>query len=563
MGIDRAAVVKKADEFVSQGKLELAIAEYRALLDEQPADMSAANTLGDLYVKAGDTAGAIEQFTKLAESERAQGFTSKAIALYKKALKVNPGCEEALMQLADIAVAQQLLADATLYWNRLVQHRRERNDAPGVAQALVQLASLAVAKADTKLAAARAAEPHVDAVETARLYAAAAEALTREGREPDALDAWVEAARRTDDVLVRQAAARACLTGGALDRAEPFLSVEAAGDEPALLWAVGERAAQAGDEAVAVRALGRYRTLVPDDASRASALLAPWESAAAPEAESAVAEVAWPPAGDAGADIEEPAIEEPARQETPVEVLRFEGAPPELAEAPTTEHPASADAWSADGSEEVDLTALLGDEAPGEIAAVEEVQLEEVRLAEEVRLEEMEVEEVGIEAPAVGDLPVLEVVQDEDLIDLSSTLALDDLPVETMSAVPPPQPAAPPSYEPSSDDVEPEIDEAAMIAQLQAAADTPALRFQAAAHLGRLFLQKGQINLGLEWLERACAVPAPVREHGLAVRYDLADALERAGHQDRALACWSDLEFDAGSYRDVADRLARLTRAVD
>ena len=53
-----------------------------------------------------------------------------------------------------------------------------------------------------------------------------------------------------------------------------------------------------------------------------------------------------------------------------------------------------------------------------------------------------------------------------------------------------------------------------------------------------------------------------MREHGLAARYDLADALERAGQQDRALACWSDLEFDAASYRDVAERLARLTRTL-
>ena len=188
MAVDRAAVVRRADEFVSQGKLDLAIAEYRALLDEQPADLGAANTLGDLYARTGEIAKAVEQFTRLAESERAQGFTSKAIALYKKALKVDPGCEEALSQLAEIAVGQELLADATLYWNRLVQHRRERNDAPGVAQALIRLAGLSVAKADTKLAAARAAEPHVEAGETARLYAAAAEALAREGRAADALD---------------------------------------------------------------------------------------------------------------------------------------------------------------------------------------------------------------------------------------------------------------------------------------------------------------------------------------------------------------------------------------
>jgi tetratricopeptide (TPR) repeat protein len=513
MGVDRAAVVRKADEFVRQGKLDLAIAEYRALLDEQPSDMSAANTLGDLYARSGDAAKAIEQFTRLAESERTQGFTSKAIALYKKALKVDPGCEEALLQLADIAVRQELLADATLYWNRLVQRRRERNDAPGVARALIQLAGLPVAKADTKLAAARAAEPHVEAIETARLYAAAAEALSREGRDTDALDAWVEAGRRTDDTSLRQAAARACLARGSLDRAEPFLSVEVAGDEPALLWAVGERAAQAGDETVALHALGRYRTLVPDDAARASALLSLWEAATGPEQDAAPGEDSHQPVGE---EVDLAALLADAPAEPP---------------APSSE-PVSGD--------------------PETEAAVENADA--VPLVEEVR-----VEEAIVDQP-----PVLGVMHDDALIELASSPAIDDVPVEVAAAAPlaerPPTVPRPDATE--SDDADREIDEAATIAQLQQAADTPTLQFQAAAQLGRWFLQKGQFDRGVEWLERACAVPAPVREHGLAARYDLADALERAGQRDRALDIWSDLEFDAGSYRDVADRLARLTRTL-
>ena len=482
MAVDRAAVVRRADEYVSQGKLDLAIVEYRALLDEQPTDLGAANTLGDLYARTGEIAKAIEQFTRLAESERAQGFTSKAIALYKKALKVDPGCEEALSQLAEIAVGHELLADATLYWNRLVQHRRENNDAAGVAQALIRLASLSVAKADTKLAAARASEPYVEAGETARLYAAAAEALAREGRAPDALDSWLEAARRTNDLAVRRAAAHACLEGGCLERAAPFLSVGVAGDEPALLWAVGERAAQADDQAAATQALSRYRSLVPDDADRASALLAKWQVAAAP------------------------AVEDAAVEEAPV-----------------------VDAWHRQASEEVDLTALL-DDAPAEtpVPVFEQVPGASSAAA-------------AVEVPAVEELAIEEPANEE------------------------PANEAPPAavLEARHEDVDPEVDEAAIIAQLQAAAETPALQFQATAQLGRWFLQKGQFDRGVEWLERACGVPAPVREHGLAARYDLADALERAGQPDRALACWSDLEFDAAGYRDVAERLARLTRTLD
>ena len=475
MPVDREAVVKRADEFVSQGKLDLAIAEYRALLEEQPSDLSAANTLGDLYARAGDIAGAVDQFTRLAESEREQGLLSRAAALYKKALKVDPGCEEALSQLAEIAVGQELLADATLYWNRLVQHRRERNDAPGVAQALMRLASLPVAKADTKLAAARAAEPHLGGAEAGRLFAAAAEALGQEGRAEEALEAWLDAARRTDDVAVRMPAARACLAAGCLERAQPFLTVEVAGDEPALLWAVGERAVLADDEDVARRALDSYRALVPDQAERALALLAKWETAPAEVPESRPSEV-----------------------------------PPEAMEWPDQSD-------LADG-EEVDVAAAF-DAAPAEAPAPAPPE----------------------DAARIADVPLV------------------DFPIESPEAAEAVE-DAPAAQTATANEADAEADEDATIAQLRAAADTPSLQFQASAQLGRLLVQKGELDRGVEWLERACAVPAPIREHGLAARYDLADALERAGHQDRALACWSDLEFDAANYRDVPERLARLTR---
>jgi len=104
--------------------------------------------------------------------------------------------------------------------------------------------------------------------------------------------------------------------------------------------------------------------------------------------------------------------------------------------------------------------------------------------------------------------------------------------------------------------------DAVLIAELVAAANTPSLRFQAAVQLGRIFLQHGDLGRGIEWLERACVVTAPVRDHGLVARYDLADALERAGEHTRALDVLSDLEMDAGSYRDVSARITRLSRAT-
>jgi hypothetical protein len=103
-------------------------------------------------------------------------------------------------------------------------------------------------------------------------------------------------------------------------------------------------------------------------------------------------------------------------------------------------------------------------------------------------------------------------------------------------------------------------DDAALIDDLMMAADTPSLRFQAAAQLGRIYMQRGDLRRGIQWLEHACGVAAPVRDHGLTARYELAAALERAGDVARAIEVLSDLEMDAGSYRDVSSRLSRLSQ---
>ena len=101
----------------------------------------------------------------------------------------------------------------------------------------------------------------------------------------------------------------------------------------------------------------------------------------------------------------------------------------------------------------------------------------------------------------------------------------------------------------------------AAIQDLESAARTPALRFRASAQLGRLHVERGDVEAGIDWLERAAEAPAPSEEEGVAVLYDLAGALERMGEQARALAVLLELQAQAAAYRDVRERIDRLSRA--
>ena len=99
------------------------------------------------------------------------------------------------------------------------------------------------------------------------------------------------------------------------------------------------------------------------------------------------------------------------------------------------------------------------------------------------------------------------------------------------------------------------------ITALEAAARVPMLRFRAATRLGRLLIDRGDLNEGVDWLERAAEAPAPSPEEGYDLLYELAGALEAQGESARALAILMELDAESDGYRDVRTRIMYLSRA--
>ena len=95
--------------------------------------------------------------------------------------------------------------------------------------------------------------------------------------------------------------------------------------------------------------------------------------------------------------------------------------------------------------------------------------------------------------------------------------------------------------------------------ELEAAATVPAQRFEATCRLGRLCRDNGMLSDAVGWFQRAALARAPTPEAGLALRYDLADALEGTGQPAQALAVFRGVHSEAADYRDVVTRIGRLS----
>lgn len=122
MPIDRSSVLKNAQLFASRGQFDAAIAEWKKLSIESPGDGSIFNSIGELHLKRNATDEAVTAFMQAASAFRAEGATLKAIATYKKVLKLNPSQYDVYRHLGDLNVERGLLSSAVQDYLTLGKH---------------------------------------------------------------------------------------------------------------------------------------------------------------------------------------------------------------------------------------------------------------------------------------------------------------------------------------------------------------------------------------------------------------------------------------------------------
>lgn len=122
LGIDRGKLLHNAQLFASRGQFDAAIAEWKKLIAESPADGSLHNSIGELHLKRNANAEAVAAFLQAANAFRAEGATLKAIATYKKILKIDSSRYEVYRHLGDLNAERGLLSSAVQDYLTLGKH---------------------------------------------------------------------------------------------------------------------------------------------------------------------------------------------------------------------------------------------------------------------------------------------------------------------------------------------------------------------------------------------------------------------------------------------------------
>ena len=187
MAYNKTKYVDAALKYLHQGKLAQAISEYQQILKHEPKDQITLMTVGDLFVRQGDTFQALEYFERLAQIYLADGFVTKAIAIYKKIAKLAPEESRPVEKLAELYVQQGVLSEARPIYLQLAEMHQRANRP---VQAAALLRKLLDAEPDNLRVQTRLAELSLAAgmkAEAAAGFCAAARQLHARGDHAEAI----------------------------------------------------------------------------------------------------------------------------------------------------------------------------------------------------------------------------------------------------------------------------------------------------------------------------------------------------------------------------------------
>lgn len=104
------------------------------------------------------------------------------------------------------------------------------------------------------------------------------------------------------------------------------------------------------------------------------------------------------------------------------------------------------------------------------------------------------------------------------------------------------------------------VDEA--IAEFQIASKDEKRFLECCSMLGLCFLEKGMPKLALKWYQRGLETKGYSEEEYLGLRFEMANAYEATGEEDKALECYQDVYGANASYRNVSKKIKELQQQL-
>jgi tetratricopeptide (TPR) repeat protein len=170
MAFDKAKALQEANKWVTQGKTTRAIKQYEWIVEKDPSDLILLNVIGDLYAQEDRMPEALKYFYRLGEAYAREGYKVKAIAIYKKILKLDRGKVEPILRLAELNLAQGLAREAREQYRNAFEFFERRGQKDNALEILRKLCQLDPTSVRWRLDFAQFAEQAGETREAADAY---------------------------------------------------------------------------------------------------------------------------------------------------------------------------------------------------------------------------------------------------------------------------------------------------------------------------------------------------------------------------------------------------------
>ncbi len=195
MAIDREKTLVAAQKYVEKKKYDKAVIEYQKVIQEDPNDARTLLKIGDLQSKMEDYAGAVATYERVGRSYASQGFSLKAIAVYKQIREIIskhlPQLEDKYAhiapKLAELYNQLGLTGDALGALDEVATRLQRAGREPEAIEVFRKIVELDPVNPLPHLRLAEALSRSKDADGAVAEFAIAAGELTKLGRRDDAL----------------------------------------------------------------------------------------------------------------------------------------------------------------------------------------------------------------------------------------------------------------------------------------------------------------------------------------------------------------------------------------
>lgn len=148
---NKKQAVNAADKYIQQGKVTAAISEYQQIVNADPTDLNAINTLGDLYARDGQNRLAIAEYLRVAEYYTSHNERVKAVAMYKKIQKLDTSNYDICLKLAELHKQEDHFTDAKQQYNIALEGYTSEGKTPEALKVLKDLTEMLPDQTDLRL----------------------------------------------------------------------------------------------------------------------------------------------------------------------------------------------------------------------------------------------------------------------------------------------------------------------------------------------------------------------------------------------------------------------------